>query len=54
MVFLIPLVLIVSLVFVFDYVYYSDQNKIIKSQEKKETNKSSKDKQEFLKNILQK
>ncbi|AJC84932.1 hypothetical protein [Campylobacter peloridis] len=53
MVFLIPLVLIISSIFLIDHFYFSKENEILKSQnqiEQKHTNKESK--QKYIEDIL--
>ncbi|AJC86462.1 hypothetical protein [Campylobacter sp. RM16704] len=52
MVFLIPLVLFIFSIFIFDYFYYSKENEVIKTQKQIEQKNTEHDKQKYLEKIL--
>ncbi|QOR00670.1 MULTISPECIES: hypothetical protein [unclassified Campylobacter] len=52
MVFLIPLIFIISSIFVVDYLYFSEENEAIKTQKQVEQKDTEQDKQKYLENIL--
>lgn len=52
MIFLIPLFLIITSVFVFDYIYFSKENEVVKIQKKKEKEDSANHKRQYLEDIL--
>ncbi|AJC87939.1 hypothetical protein CINS5915_00135 [Campylobacter insulaenigrae] len=52
MVFLIPLILIIASVFIFDYMYFSKENENVKIQQKNETKDLKNHKQQYLESIL--
>ncbi|HEG2580845.1 TPA: hypothetical protein SCV07_000133 [Campylobacter lari] len=52
MVFLIPLIVIISSIFIIDHFYFSKENEIIKEQKQIEQKNIKQDKQKYLENIL--
>ncbi|EJV5919716.1 TPA: hypothetical protein R1698_000136, partial [Campylobacter lari] len=52
MVFLIPLIVIISSIFIIDHFYFSKENEIIKEQKQIEQKDIKQDKQKYLENIL--
>ncbi|ECP5270553.1 hypothetical protein FT840_01670 [Campylobacter lari] len=51
MVFLVPLILIISSIFIIDHFYFSKENEVVKEQ-KQIGQKDKQDKQKYLENIL--
>ncbi|MBT0793528.1 hypothetical protein KJQ87_00395 [Campylobacter lari] len=52
MIFLIPLIVIISSIFIIDHFYFSKENEIIKGQKQIEQKDTKQDKQKYLENIL--
>lgn len=52
MVFLIPLIFIISSVFIIDHFYFSKENEVVKQQKQIERKNIKQDKQKYLENIL--
>ncbi|MDO4674005.1 hypothetical protein [Campylobacter sp.] len=54
MVFLIPLLLIIALIFGLDYYYFEEENRALKAQkiQENETPPSGQDREEFLRSLL--
>lgn len=57
MVFLIPLLFVIALIFGLDYYYFEEENRNLKEQKTQENKKRAnceQDKEEYLKNLLKK
>ncbi|WP_167507495.1 hypothetical protein [Campylobacter armoricus] len=52
MIFLIPLIVIISSIFIIDYIYFSKENDTIKAQKQIEQKDTNHDRQKYLENIL--
>ncbi|WP_167348868.1 hypothetical protein [Campylobacter ornithocola] len=52
MVFLIPLIVVISSIFIIDYFYFSKENETIKNQKQIEQKNTNQDKQKYLESIL--
>ncbi|CAM4092704.1 hypothetical protein [Campylobacter armoricus] len=52
MIFLIPLIVIISFIFIIDYIYFSKENDTIKAQKQIEQKDTNHDRQKYLENIL--